>query len=163
MDEAHLRLGHLHEGGIKRLLREGLLGDLIIDPMHVLNPCIACLTGKARKGTPPTSTTVTSSIGDLLHMDICGPIQPPTISGNRSILTATDGHSHFLHTWALKTKGAAFETIQTFLRKFENQQGTVKKIRTDNGIREESAKDGQSGLEKAATLLPSLIFLHKCQ
>jgi len=133
IDEVHNRLGHLNENAIHYLSKHNLLGNLNLDPHSTLNPCNGCLEGKSRKGTPPTSTTKTFQIGDLVHMDICGPIEPVTSSGKRYILTATDDYSRYVHTWALRTKGEAFSVLKTFFATFENRHGSVKSIRTDNG------------------------------
>ena len=133
MDIAHYRLNHLHEEGIRKLVSNSSLTNLVVNLDDKLNPCVGCLQGKARKGTPPTSTTKSKAIGDLIHMDLCGPISPVSAAGNRYVLTATDDFSGYLHTWPLRTKGAAFDVISKFVNTFQNHHGSVKRIRTDRG------------------------------
>lgn len=133
MDVAHLRLNHLHEEGIRKLVEKSSINNFDIDLKDRLNPCIACLQGKAKKGTPPVSSTKTTAVGDLIHMDLCGPIEPVSASGNRYVLTATDDFSGHLSTWPLKSKAASFEIIKSFVNIFNNHHGTVKSIRTDCG------------------------------
>ncbi len=128
-----LRLGHLNENAIKYLDKHSLMQDLNLKPDSILSPCEGCLEGKSRKGTPPTSSTITTKIGDLIHMDICGPIEPVSANGKRYILTATDDYSRYIHTWSLKSKGESFEVLRNFFNVFENKHGSVKSIRTDNG------------------------------
>jgi transposase InsO family protein len=133
MDIAHTRLGHLHEQGIKQAIKNNLLLNLNVNSNDELNPCISCITGKARKGTPPRSTTKTTAIGDLIHMDIIGPINPITRSGHRFILTIVDDFSNVAHTWALKNKGEAYTNVVNHVLHVINQHGRVKIIRSDNG------------------------------
>ena len=133
MDVAHLRLNHLHEEGIRKLVEKSSIGNLVVHQNDRLNPCLACLQGKAKKGTPPASSSKTEAVGELIHMDLCGPIEPVSASGNRYILTATDDFSGHLSTWPIKSKGASFEIIKSFVNIFNNHHGTVKSIRTDRG------------------------------
>ncbi len=119
VDIAHLRLGHLHEAAIKSAAANNLLTDFNVKLTDNMHPCIPCLKGKARKGTPPPSQSTSTAIGDLIHMDICGPLEDSS-AGNRYILTAVDDFSNMLHTWALKTKASAFRHIQEFLRYMQN-------------------------------------------
>jgi transposase InsO family protein len=132
MDIAHLRLGHLHESAIKSAIKTNLLKDMDINTDDQMHPCISCMKGKARKGTPSRSNTSSKAVGDLIHMDICGPLEPTSYAGNRFILTALDDFSNMLHTWPLKTKGEAFRVISKFILHAKNIHG-VKRIRTDNG------------------------------
>jgi transposase InsO family protein len=133
MDMAHTRLGHLHERGIKQAIKNKLLLNLNVNSNDKLNPCLGCITGKARKGTPSRSTTKIFAIGDLIHMDLIGPINPITRSGHRFILTIIDDFSNVAHTWALKNKGEAYKNVVNHVLQVINQHGRVKVIRSDNG------------------------------
>jgi transposase InsO family protein len=132
MDIAHQKLACLNERDIKLAEKNGSLNGLVIKPKDSLNPCLGCLKGKARKGTPSTSTTVTQLIGDLTHFDIIGPILPVSTDGHKFILAAVDDKSNMLFTWAMKTKKEAFEHIRKHLLQVKNSHG-AKIIRTDNG------------------------------
>jgi len=133
IDHAHLALGHLNEKSIRHLANNNLLPNLLLDPADQLNPCSGCLEGKARKGSPPASSSTTSTIGDLITMDLVGPIEPISVCGSSFILIATEVHTHTTYSWPLRTKGAAFGVLQTFFNIFEKQHGPIKTIRTDNG------------------------------
>ena len=156
MDIAHYRLNHLHEEGIRKLVNNSSLSNLIVNLDDKLNPCIGCLQGKARKGTPPTSTTKSTAIGDLIHMDLCGPIAPVSAAGNRHVLTATEDFSGYLHTWPLRTKGAAYDVIAKFVNTFQNHHGSVKRVRTDRGgeFTSENLRElyGNLGIEQQLTI-----------
>ena len=53
--------------------------------------CECCVKGKlARKPFPQWSETTTEEILDLIHTDICGPMQTSTPIENRYIMTIID-------------------------------------------------------------------------
>jgi hypothetical protein len=53
-----------------------------------------CLTGKHRRTPFPRQAQRRSNeVLQLLHGDICGPIYPPTPSGNRYFLLLVDDYS----------------------------------------------------------------------
>ena len=45
----HMRLGHINLNRINRLVKEGILGDLVLQPMEV---CESCLEGKQNTKRP---------------------------------------------------------------------------------------------------------------
>lgn len=153
IDSAHLALGHLNEKSIRYLAKQGFVPNLTLDMSDQLHPCSGCLEGKARKGTPPSSDSATKKVGDLITLDLTGPIEPVAVCGSRYILTATEVHTHAVHTWPLKTKGAVFETLQSFFNIFEKKYGLIKTIRTDNG--------GEFTSEQIKTLCDNLGIEHQ--
>jgi len=62
-----------------------------IKPCSMLKTCECCLKAKmARKPLPQKSDTVSTEILDLIHTDICGPMQTQTPGGNRYFMTMID-------------------------------------------------------------------------
>ncbi|GBN66128.1 Copia protein [Araneus ventricosus] len=77
----------------------------------------------------------------MIHSDLCGPVEPATLSGERYVLTFVDDYSRFCEVRLIKKKS----DIAVEFKKFLKVNDTVKRIRCDN------AKEYVSGeLQKVA-------------
>jgi hypothetical protein len=71
---------------------------------------------------------------DLIHMDICGPITPASMSGKRYFITFVDDATRKSEVYFLEKKSEAMEKFKEFKIKVEKQTGLkIKRIRSDNG------------------------------
>lgn len=71
---------------------------------------------------------------NLIHSDICGPMQTKTPSGKRYLLTFIDDFSRFTTIYLLKEKSEAFQKFKDFHELVQNEFGRrIKAIRTDRG------------------------------
>lgn len=103
--------------------------------------------------------TRATKILELIHSDLAGPMENPSIGKAKYLLTFIDDFSHKTFVYFLKTKGEVFSKFKEFKNLVENQTGrkiqkildsideddenteenaeevkaTIKKIRTDNG------------------------------
>ena len=66
----HMRLGYINLNRINRLVKEGILGDLVLQPMEV---CESCLEGKMTERPFPAKGNMTNALLELVHTDVCGP------------------------------------------------------------------------------------------
>ena len=115
IDEVHLKFNHLNEKDLLRLVKENLTTDLTIDCNSKLSCCESCLIGKSRKGTTPKVSTFKSTrIGELIHTDVCGPINPKGKSGARFFLTFVDDYSRFVTLFCLKSKDEVYAKFHEF-------------------------------------------------
>lgn len=64
---------------------------------------------------------------EIVHGDLCGPISPPTMSGNKYFFLLVDDHTRAMWVYFLKNKDEALEAFKQFKEKIEN--GTARKIR----------------------------------
>jgi len=70
----------------------------------------------------------------LLHGDICGPISPPTPSGNRFFLLLVDDYSRYMWIALLPSKDTAAAAIKRIQAAAERKTGKrVRALRTDRG------------------------------
>ncbi|GBO22471.1 Retrovirus-related Pol polyprotein from transposon TNT 1-94 [Araneus ventricosus] len=77
----------------------------------------------------------------MIQSDLCGPVEPATLSGERYVLTFVDDYSRFCEVCLIKKKS----DIAVEFKKFFKVNDTVKRIRCDN------AKEYVSGeLQKVA-------------
>lgn len=71
---------------------------------------------------------------ELVHSDICGPINPISSSGKRYLLCFIDDYSRKAWVYLLKEKSEAFNYFKLFKRKVEIETGkNIKCLRTDRG------------------------------
>lgn len=97
--------------------------------------CEACLAGKHRRNPFPQHTEHRHSEPlALLHGDLCGPISPPTPSGNRYFLLLVDDYSHFMCVALLPSKDGAPAAIRRIQAAVEHKSGhKLRTLRTDGG------------------------------
>ena len=87
-----------------------------------------------RKPIPKKSETRTEATFDLIHTDVCGPMQTSTPSGNRYFLTMIDDHSKYTVVYLLKHKSEVSSKIKDYVKYVQTKfQITPKTIRSDRG------------------------------
>lgn len=81
--------------------------------------------GKSRRATQPLQ---------LVHSDICGPMETESHGGNRYFITFIDDYSRKFWVYFLKQKSDAFTVFKDFNVHVEKQSGySLKLLRTDRG------------------------------
>lgn len=68
------------------------------------------------------------AVGHVIHMDLIGPIETPTLGGKRYIMLTTDGFSGYRHLYLLKTKDETTAKLATFFAEFEVGSGQRPKL-----------------------------------
>lgn len=77
--------------------------------------CRGCLMSKqTRKQIPLKSSYSATKVLELVHGDLCGPIQPETASGKRYFLLLVDDFSRYMWVYFLKTKDEALNAFKNF-------------------------------------------------
>ncbi|GFS71350.1 retrovirus-related Pol polyprotein from transposon TNT 1-94 [Trichonephila clavipes] len=75
-----------------------------------------------------------SQILELLHADLCGPINIESYGGAKYFMVIVDDFSGMYFAYFLKNKYEVFDIFSQFKAKYENLTKRIKKIRTDNGF-----------------------------
>lgn len=130
----HTRLGHINYENLRLMVDKELVTG--VPKITVTKKtCVSCLLGKQSRQSFPQSTTFRASQKlKLLHGDLCGPINPPTIGKNRYVFVIIDDHSRYMWTLLLKEKGEAFGKFKKFKVSVEQETGiSIKTLRTDRG------------------------------
>lgn len=97
--------------------------------------CNICPIARQTRMPFPESTSITTKIFELLHVDFWGPCHIPTHDGYHYFLTMVDDYSRSTWTQLLRCKSNALQTIKAFVSLIENQfQTKLKDIRSDNGL-----------------------------
>ena len=66
----HLRMGHPSDGGIKELIKKGVIYG---NYSKASEPCEECVLGKAKKQPYPKGKHTSLAPLDYAHSDLCGP------------------------------------------------------------------------------------------
>lgn len=71
---------------------------------------------------------------ELIHSDVCGPVETPTWDNKRYILTMLDDYTHFTVIYLLQNKYEVADTIKEYVKLAEARWNTkLAKLRYDNG------------------------------
>ncbi|KXJ71678.1 hypothetical protein RP20_CCG019945 [Aedes albopictus] len=124
-------MGHLNEASLKRLKQ---VANGIDFKNEALADCVSCLEGKQARLPFPTSDSRTTDLLELVHSDLCGPVEVPSFGGSRYFVTFVDDASKKVVVFFLERKSQVLEAFQRFKASAERQSGQKLKIlRTDNG------------------------------
>ena len=107
----HCRLGHIGVKRMKKLHTDGLLESL--------DACEPCLMGKMTK-TPFSGTMERATdLLEIIHTDVCGPMNIEARVGYRYFLTFTDDLSKYGYIYLMKHKSETFESSKNFRVKWK--------------------------------------------
>lgn len=97
--------------------------------------CEGCIYGKQhRKSFPSSGAWRASHLLELIHMDVCEPMQIASLGGNKYFLLITGDYIRMSWVYFLENKREVFAQFKMFKVKAENQSGLkIKTLRTDNG------------------------------
>lgn len=130
----HARLGHVNTATMKVMMQKELVTG--VSSINVLKElCSSCLLGKQTRNMFPQATMFRANRRlELLHGDLCGPITPSTMGGNKYIFVVIDDHSRYMWISLLKEKGEAFEKFQRLRVTIEQETGErIATFRSDRG------------------------------
>ncbi|KMQ92052.1 integrase core domain protein [Lasius niger] len=126
----HEGLTHQNFKQIRKILKKAGIVTSENDPF-----CKACAKGKACRKAFPKSATRTRKVAELIHADLCGPMETNLLGGAKYFLLFKDDYSGYRKVYFLKTKEETIDHFKNFIKRV--QMETRKKIntlRTDNGL-----------------------------
>lgn len=131
----HRRLGHREWAAAERIAKEELATGMKVSDCGLRLVCECCMEGKsARLPFPPVVDRKATQVLDIVHTDLCGPMDCATPSGNRYVMTITDDYSRFTVTYLLRNKSEAADNIKDYVRWVENVFGRKPRVvRSDGG------------------------------
>ncbi|CAL2253987.1 unnamed protein product [Prunus armeniaca] len=130
----HRRFGHLNMRSLKLLKEQDIVVGLP-EIKGIKEVCEGCVLGKqCREAFPREATTRALTPLELIHSDICGPMQTVTKAGNRFFLTFIDDCTRMCWVYFLRHKSEALTVFKKFKATVELQSGyKLKKLRSDRG------------------------------
>ena len=121
----HERLGHLNLDYVNQLTKKNLVtGMRIDDSVSSEKICESCVIGKMHKQCfPKVSQHRATQPMELIHTDLCGPMQVESMGGSRYVLMFTDDLSRYTTAYFLKNKDETLFKFKEFVNLVENQTG----------------------------------------
>lgn len=106
-----------------------------MQPLGTLEPCHACLIGKACKRPFKSHFLQTKFCGEIVHSDVAGPL-PKAIEGQKYFVTFVDQFSRYTHVACIRHKSEVASSFRAYqdlpeTRKYFNS-GVVQ-LHTDGG------------------------------
>lgn len=125
----HERLGHQHLAHVRRFLNSNEIkfADENFD-------CDGCAYGKQHRLSFELRNEKSTACGEIIHVDVCGPMEVNTLQGRRYFVLFKDDFSHYRFVFFLKNKSEVVEKMGYVINMTEKQFGhPIKAIQTDNG------------------------------
>eukprot|EP00171_Calliarthron_tuberculosum_P001057 IDg1057t1 len=117
----HQRLGHVSPSGIKSMADNEVVHGIELCNSQNNDACIGCILGKGtRAPIPKSSSTKTKKVLELVHSDVMGPLEVPSVGRNRYIITFIDDYSNWTVEYTMQNKESC-DVIK------------LKALRSDNG------------------------------
>ncbi|KAL2241232.1 UNVERIFIED_CONTAM: Retrovirus-related Pol polyprotein from transposon RE1 [Sesamum indicum] len=124
----HKRLGHPSANVLSHISSLNL--NKSIEPPV----CHVCPLAKQARTPFPSSTSTSSILFELVHVDIWGPYKQPSIGGCHYVLTLVDDYSRATWTYLMRYKSQTTSLLSSFIKQVQTQFGLqVRSLRTDNG------------------------------
>ena len=148
----HCRLGHLYytyvnqyvNQLVKKEMVDGLNCDVETQPQK---ECEACVLGKMQKKPfPKQSQHRATRPYEIVHSDVCSPMQVESKGGSKCMLSFTDDYSRYTTVYFIKSKSQAlskFEEYVNSVAKHTGQQILKLNILAEDGVK--VLKSGNGG------------------
>ena len=130
----HHRYGHLNYNDLSLLQRKSMVEGLPVMKCEHL-PCEACALGKQHREEFPVHTEKRQhDILELIHTDVCGPMQTRSLGGASYFVIFIDDRSRYTWVYFIRRKSDIFEYFKEFRTMVEKQTGKyIKILRSDQG------------------------------
>lgn len=127
----HERLAHQNVTQVRRVLK----GWNIHTKAEEHWDCDGCAKGKMSRKPFPSSQTKAKAPGELMHADLCGPMESPSVGNSRYFLLFKDDFSHYKFVFFLNQKSEVKTVFEELLKRLDTQLNRkIKVLRTDNGL-----------------------------
>ncbi|KPJ19636.1 Retrovirus-related Pol polyprotein from transposon TNT 1-94 [Papilio machaon] len=130
----HQRMGHLNFNDLNKII-ENTEGMKVLKKKETNLTCITCLEAKQTRLPFKHKGTGTTKLLELVHSDVCGPMETESLGGAKYFLTFTDDYSKKIFVYFLQKKSEVIDKLKEFKKYVENQlECKIKCLRTDNGL-----------------------------
>lgn len=132
----HIKLGHPSSEIMKNMLKNNLVigMDIKIQDIKDFSDCETCHKAKQTRKPHKSIRHRAQRPLEIIHSDLCGPINPSTYNDEKYILTFLDDYTHHLKIQLLKRKDETTEYIKNYIEESERKYGkNISTIRCDNG------------------------------
>jgi transposase InsO family protein len=130
----HQRYGHLNHNDLMMLQKKEMVEGLpMFKSEHV--ECEGCALGKQhREEFPMHIDKRKREILELVHTDVCGPMQTRSLGGAYYFLIFIDDRTRYTWVYFMRNKSDVFEYFKEFKNMVEKKTGkSIKILRSDQG------------------------------
>ena len=130
----HQCLRHVHES-LKKWVQNEFVQGIDIEKITELSFCEGCLEGKMYRKPFPTVGKIRSTHKlQLVHSDVCGPMQTQSIGGAKHFVTFIDNYTRCCTVYFMKHKSEVLHKFKEFQVTTSNDAGrAIGTLRMDNG------------------------------
>ncbi|KAG7301017.1 hypothetical protein JYU34_015390 [Plutella xylostella] len=131
----HRRLGHINSKDLN-IMKDGAVKGISYPGTAEISMsnCSVCCEGKQARLPFPQSSTRSEMVLEIVHADVCGPMEQASIGMSKYFLLFVDDFSRMSFVYFLKSKSEVFKYFKEFKSLVEKQTGKeIKILRTDNG------------------------------
>eukprot|EP00171_Calliarthron_tuberculosum_P011515 IDg11515t1 len=101
----HQRLAHVSPVSIKSMSDNGVVIGVTLKPSDNNVDCVGCILGKGQLNPIPKARSSRSNqVLQLVHSDVLGPIEVPSVGGARYVITFIDDHSNWTAEYTMRQK-----------------------------------------------------------
>lgn len=131
----HRRLGHINSKDLTVMKNGAVTGISYPDKAEdSMSKCVVCCEGKLARLPFSHKGTRSENVLDLVHADVCGPMETVSLGSARYFLLFVDDYSRMTFVYFLQMKSEVVKYFKEFKAQVERQTGrTIKILRTDNG------------------------------
>ena len=131
----HRRLAHVSYNTIVKMASSGVVDGLdIASAVIPSEPCTGCAYGKHQRLKFPVGRVRATYTGQLIHSDLCGPMEKATPNGARYFVLFIDDYSGWRFIFFLKHKSEAASKFMELINVLRGETGNlVRTLRTDGG------------------------------
>ncbi|KAA0060254.1 gag/pol protein [Cucumis melo var. makuwa] len=123
--------GHINLNRIERLVKNGILSELEENSLPI---CESCLEGKMTKRPFTGKGHRAKEPLELVHSDLCGPMNVKARGEFEYFITFTDDYSRYGYVYLMQHKSEALEKFKEYKAEVENALSkTIKTFRSDRG------------------------------
>ncbi|KYN22359.1 Copia protein [Trachymyrmex cornetzi] len=116
MEIWHRRMGRLNNLDMEKFVRCEMVVGLPKLSASSGNVCEPCIFGEqTRKPFPKVNESRSTQRLELIHSDVCGPINPVACNGARYFVSFIDNYTHFSVLYVIKQKSKVFEKFKEYV------------------------------------------------
>ena len=96
--------------------------------------CTVCAAGRQHREAMTGRREKTENLLENIHSDVCGPMETPTLAGERYFVTFIDKASGRLAVSLIRSKADVLENFIAYRQQAEKETGRqIKSLRSDGG------------------------------